>query len=71
MPDTVPYNSYSVVVEAAGRPKLWTWEIRREPPLGIKLKAESGFSSEQAAKLAGEKALYAFLQSIDREDSNA
>ena len=60
-----------VAVQGRGNPMLWSWEIRRQPPLGIVLKAEQHFYSEKAAKLAGEKALYELRQSIDSEDPNA
>jgi hypothetical protein len=61
---------YSVAVKAHGRErKLWSWEIRRVPELGANLYGE-GFPSESAAKLAGEKALRAFLQKLSEEERN-
>jgi hypothetical protein len=61
---------YSVAVKAHDRErKLWSWEIRRVPELGANLYGE-GFPSESAAKLAGEKALRAFLQKLSEEERN-
>jgi hypothetical protein len=61
---------YSVAVTAYGRErKRWSWEIRRVPELGANLYGE-GFRSESAAKLAGEKALHAFLQKLSKEERN-
>jgi hypothetical protein len=64
MPETRPKNldKYLVLVDGHGRE--WTWEIRRVPPLGIRLYSDSNFVSESAAKLAGEKALYDLLKAI-------
>lgn len=61
-------RDYFVITKAYGRiPTLWGWEIqRRSKPLGVKL-GEQGFRSEQAAKLAGERALMKLLDDIFRE----
>jgi hypothetical protein len=41
-----------------------SWEIRRAPkPLGVRLYDDS-FKSYEAAKLAGEKALHALMESL-------
>jgi hypothetical protein len=62
-PGPDPSHKYSVIVTSHGKPKLWTWEIQRVPPLPSKNpRADQSFISEKAAKLAGEKALHLFLQ---------
>ena len=54
-------DQYSVVTRSHGRPPSWRWEIQRRPrELGIKLYG-TDFKTEAADKLAGEKALVAFL----------
>jgi hypothetical protein len=66
-------NQYSVVVKAQNRRgahKLWCWEIRGVPELGVKRYGE-GFRSNSAAKLAGEKALRGFLKALSEEERNA
>jgi hypothetical protein len=67
-PKTSP--SYSVTVKHHGRNSTWTWEILRTPELGVRLCGEN-FNSEQAAKLAGEKALHTLLEGLANEASNA
>jgi len=71
-------SDYSLTVKRYKRPKtlyrraklLWKWEIlRRSKPLGVRL-YEDGFGSEQAAKLAGEKALKELLERLSREENN-
>jgi hypothetical protein len=48
---------------------LWAWEIlRRSKPLGVRLYGD-GFKSEQAAKLAGEKALRELLERLGLEEN--
>jgi hypothetical protein len=61
-------RDYFVITKRYGRSrKLSTWEIqRRSKPLGVKFCGDS-YSSEQAAKLAGEKALRQFLGDL-RQD---
>jgi hypothetical protein len=62
-------NEYFVSISSCGKPPEWRWEIKGRPkPLGIKLYA-NGFKSENAAKLAGEKALSELLDGITREQS--
>jgi hypothetical protein len=64
-------DQYSVVTRIHGRPPLWTWEIQRRPKeLGIKVYS-TDFKTESAAKLAGEKALVAFLDDLTKEERNA
>jgi hypothetical protein len=59
------------VTSARGRPPIWTWKIqRRGEPLGIKVSG-TDFKTESAAKLAGEKALVAFLAGLAEEERNA
>jgi hypothetical protein len=71
MSDRPQTEQYAVVTSSRGRPPVWTWEIQRRPTrLGIKV-AEDGFISQSAAKLAGEKALVAFLHSLAKEELNA
>jgi hypothetical protein len=64
-------NEYLLSTTSSGKPPQWQWEIKRRPKaLGIKLYA-NGFESENAAKLAGEKALRELLDSIAREQSKS
>jgi len=63
-------SEYFVSITSAGRPPEWRWEIKRQSkPLGIKLYA-NGFKSENAPKLAGEKALRELLDGIAREQNH-
>jgi hypothetical protein len=57
---------YSVTVERVGDRNHWIWEVKRTPPLGVRLYGES-FTSAHAAKVAGEKALRDLLNSISKE----
>ena len=64
-------DQYFVVTRSHGRPPFWTWEIQRRPqPLGVKLSG-ADFKTESAAKLAGERALVAFLDGLAMEERNA
>jgi len=64
-------NEYFVSITSSGKPPQWQWEIKGRPkPLGIKLYA-NGFKSENAAKLAGEKALRELLDGLAREQSKS
>jgi hypothetical protein len=64
-------DQYFVVTRSHGRPPLWTWEIQRRPKeLGIKV-CGADFKAESAAKLAGDKALVAFLDGLAKEERNA
>ena len=64
-------DQYFVVTRSHGRPAVWTWEIQRRPqPLGVKLSG-AAFKTESAAKLAGERALVAFLDGLAMEERNA
>jgi hypothetical protein len=60
-------DQFSVVTRSHGRPPVWTWEIQRRP---IQL-GGTDFETESAAKLAGEKALVAFLDDLAKEERNA
>jgi hypothetical protein len=62
----IPHR-YSVIIRRHGRQrkKLWAWEIHRDPGLGVRIYGEN-FISPQAAKLAGEKALSALLESLPK-----
>jgi hypothetical protein len=64
-------NDYFVVTKSYGRPKArWVWEIRRRSePLGVKV-YDDDFNSEQAAKLAGEKALKELLDRLCQEGND-
>ena len=71
MVDRPRADQYFVVTSIHGRPPLWTWEIQRRPKeLGIKVNG-TDFKTESAAKLAGEKALVAFLDDLTKEERNA
>lgn len=61
-------RDYVVTAKSYGRThSLWRWDIqRRSKPLGIKF-YDDGFETEQAAKLAGEKALTVFLDGLRQE----
>jgi hypothetical protein len=62
-------RDYFVVTREDRTTRTWTWEIeRRSKPLGIRL-YHSGFSSESAAKLAGEKSLRCLLEDIVRDQA--
>jgi hypothetical protein len=67
----IPHH-YSVVVKSFGPAghKLWSWEIRRVPELGVKLYGRD-FPSELEAKLAGEKALQDLLNRLPDEERDA
>jgi hypothetical protein len=59
------------VTRSHRRPPSWRWEIQRRPKeLGIKLYG-TDFKTEAVAKLAGEKALVAFLDGLAKEERNA
>jgi hypothetical protein len=69
-------GEFSLTIKRYKRPKtlyrrakfLWEWEIlRRSQPLGVRLCGD-GLQSEQAAKLAGEKALRELLERLRREE---
>ena len=62
-------HQYSVAVKSYGPAayKLWSWEIRRVPELGVKLYGRD-FHSELAAKLAGKKALQDLLNRLSDEE---
>jgi len=73
MPENHPTASdtYSVVVKRPSRDSPWAWEILRKPkPLGVRLYGDN-FKSEQAAKLAGEKALHALLTDLANKEANS
>jgi hypothetical protein len=58
----MPANDY--LVRSERLPRSWTWEIvRRSRPLGVRRRGEN-FSSEAAAKLAGEKVLRELLDNL-------
>ena len=68
-------GDYSLTIKRYKRPRtlyrraklLWAWEIlRRSKPIGVRLYGD-GFTSEQAAKLAGEKALV--LERLRQEEN--
>jgi hypothetical protein len=60
-------QDYFVVATGPDRGLRWAWEIhRKSKPLGVKL-TQADFRTEQAAKLAGEKALKSFLGRLSKE----
>jgi hypothetical protein len=60
-----------LVVTRQVRNRTWRWQILRTPkPLGIKL-YEDNFRTQQAAKLAGDKALRAILEGVTKEAPEA
>jgi hypothetical protein len=70
-------GDYSLTIKRYKRPRtlyrrakiLWAWEIlRRSKPIGARLYGD-GFTSEQAAKLAGEKALVELLERLRQEEN--
>jgi|HubBroStandDraft_6_1064221.scaffolds.fasta_scaffold19747_5 hypothetical protein len=70
-------GDYSLTIKRYKRPRtlyrraklLWAWEIlRRSKPIGVRLYGD-GFTSEQAAKLAGEKALVELLERLSQEEN--
>ena len=58
-------SQYSISINRLGG-KQWTWEIKRTPPMGVRLYGEN-FASVQAAKVAGEMALMDLVNSISKE----
>jgi hypothetical protein len=69
MPRKHPYPSqYSISINRLGG-KQWTWEIKRTPPLGVRLYGEN-FTSAHDAKVAGERALLDLLNSIEKLDDD-
>ena len=63
-------DQYFIVTRSNGRPPCWTWEIKRQPEeLGVKV-CGTDFKTESAAKIAGEKALVAFLDGLAKEERN-
>ena len=70
-------GDYSLTIKRYKRPRtlyrraklLWAWEIlRRSKPIGVRLYGD-GFTSEQAAKLAGEKTLVELLERLRQEEN--
>jgi hypothetical protein len=70
-------GDYSLTIKRYKRPRtlyrraklLWAWEIlRRSKPIGVRLYGD-GFTSEQAAKLAGEKGLVELLERLRQEEN--
>jgi hypothetical protein len=70
-------GDYSLTIKRYKRPRtlyrraklLWAWEIlRRSKPIGVRLYGD-GFTSEHAAKLAGEKALVELLARLRQEEN--
>jgi hypothetical protein len=69
MPSNTLSNDYFVRVKCYVRSPSprWMWEIqRRSKPLGVQLYGE-GFSSQSAAKLAGEKELREILDRLEHQ----
>ena len=63
-------DQYFVVTRPHGRPPSWSWEIQRRPKeLAVKVYG-ADFKTESVAKLAGEKALVAFLDGLAKEERN-
>jgi hypothetical protein len=62
-------RDYYVVTSRLGEnPIRWGWEIRRKSsPLGIKI-AGDGCQSDQAAQLAGKRALADLLLDLEQEE---
>jgi hypothetical protein len=59
-------RDYFVAITRSG--SAWSWQIgRRSRPLGVKVVGGS-YRTEQAAKLAGERALRDFLERLTQED---
>jgi hypothetical protein len=61
-----PPHRYSVSVKRDGLGDRWIWEIKRTPPLGVRLYGEN-FHSAHAAKIEGEKALRSFMKNLSNE----
>lgn len=62
-------SGYYVFTACRGEQRnAWFWEIRRHSvPMGVRL-TDSGMQSEQAAMVAGTRALDEFLAALDREE---
>jgi hypothetical protein len=62
---------YYVVVSQKEHPPVWGWKIqRRSKPMGVQLQG-GGFTSEIAARRAGDEALRAFFNALAREHNQA
>lgn len=62
---------YYVVVSQKEHSPVWGWKIqRRSKPMGVQLQG-GGFTSEIAARRAGDEALRAFFNALAREHNQA
>ena len=60
-------SDYFVFAQQHRATKTWAWEIgRRSKPMGVRV-YHTGFASEAAAKLAGEKSLHQLLADLVAE----
>ncbi len=65
-------SDYYVFTSRRGEHRTaWCWEIRRRSaPMGVRL-TDSGLQSEQAAMIAGTRALDEFLAALEAEERRA
>jgi hypothetical protein len=61
------WGYYVMAVRESDYPPSWRWLIvRRGKPMGVRIEG-GGFTSYEAARLAGSRALADFLEQIERE----
>jgi hypothetical protein len=62
---------YVIATRQTAYPPSWRWRIvRRGEPMGVQIEGR-GFSSYQAARLAGARALADFLEQLELEKKRA
>jgi hypothetical protein len=61
------WNYYVLATRMATYPPSWRWRIvRRGKPMGVRIEG-GGFTTYEAARLAGSRALADFLGQLERE----
>ena len=66
---TTPTDYYLVTFTTNERPHSWAWEIkRRTKPMDIRY-TDSGFESQAAAEIAGNRELKEFQEALATEEN--
>ena len=66
---TTPSDYYLVTFTTNEGPYSWAWEImRRSKPMGIRY-TDSGFESQAAAEIAGNRELKEFQEALATEEN--
>ena len=61
------WGYYVVAIRESAYPPSWRWQIvRRGKPMGVRIDGR-GFTTYQAARLAGRRALVNFLEQLELE----